>query len=92
MTFKDLIFKPHKNGIEGAVQAMHELPNGITISVVGGDGLYGDGINSFEVGAWRTIDNFLFSHQWIPLSENDDVVGWQSKEEITEIIQKLLVM
>jgi len=82
--FDDLVFKPHANKIEGAVQAQHDLPNGITISVVGGNGLYGDGIVSFEVAAWRKEDI-----NWLRLSEHDDVIGWQSKEEVTEIIQKL---
>jgi hypothetical protein len=82
--FDDLVFKPHANKIEGAVQAQHDLPNGITISVVGGKHLYGDGIVSFEVAAWQKEGN-----EWLRLSEHDDVIGWQSKEEVTEIIQKL---
>jgi hypothetical protein len=85
-SFEDLVFAPHRNKMEGAVQAQHDLPNGITISVVGGQGLYGDGIESFEVAAWRTKDI-----DWLRLSEHDDVLGWQSKEEVTEIIQKLLI-
>ena len=85
-SFDDLVFKPHANRTEGAVQAQHDLPNGITISVVGGRGLYGDGINSFEVAAWPKE-----GQEWIKLSEHDDVIGWQSKEEVTEIIQKLLM-
>jgi hypothetical protein len=84
--FDDLVFGAHLNGREGNVQAMHELPNGITISVVGGYGLYGDGIESFEVAAFRKE-----SKDWIPLSEYDDVVGWRSKDEVTEIIQSLLM-
>lgn len=85
-SFEDLVFLPHKNKMEGAVQAQHDLPNGITISVVGGEMLYGDGIVSFEVAAWRTKD-FV----WLRLSEHDDVLGWRSKEDVTEIIQKLLM-
>jgi len=85
--FDDLVFGPHRNKMEGSVQALHELPNGITISVVGGQHLYGDGIEDFEVGAWQTKGG-----DWIRLSEHDDVVGWASKEEVTEIIQKVLAM
>jgi hypothetical protein len=90
-SFEDLVFAPHRNKMEGAVQAQHELPNGITISVVGGQGLYGDGINSFEVGAWRT-DSSQWGDYWIKLSEHDDVVGWLDKDGVTEIIQKVLAM
>jgi hypothetical protein len=86
--FEDLVFAPHRNRMVGAVQSQHELPNGITISVVGGgQGLYGDGIEDFEVGAWQTQGG-----DWIRLSEHDDVLGWRSKEQVTEIIQKLLAM
>jgi len=87
MTFQDLEFAPHPNKMEGAVQALHELPNGITISVVGGQGLYGNGQSSFEVAAWHKG-----TPDFIMLSEYDEVIGWQSKEEVTEIIQKLLGM
>jgi hypothetical protein len=88
MTFQNLVFKPHPNGIRGCKQAKHKLPNGITISVVGGGtGLYGDGKDTFEMGAWFKKPK---SNEWIPLSENDDVIGWQSKTQITELIQKLL--
>lgn len=85
-SFDDLVFKAHANKVEGAVQAQHDLPNGLTISVVGGEMLYGDGINSFEVAAWRTK-----GFDWLRLSEHDDVLGWRSKEDVTEIIQKLLM-
>jgi len=87
MTFQDLVFNQHPNKMEGAVQALHELPNGITISVVGGQGLYGNGQSTFEVAAWRKEEI-----DWLRLSEYDEVLGWQSKEEVTEIIQKLLGM
>jgi hypothetical protein len=85
MTFQDLEFAPHANGMKGAVQAKLELPNGIVISVVGGGGLYGNGIETFEVGAWHKE-----GHEWIQLSEFDDVVGWQDKDDITAIIKKLI--
>lgn len=85
MTFDDLKFDKHPNGIEGCVAARLDLYNGITISVVGGPCLYGNGVNSFEVAAWRS-DNT----EWLQLSEYDDVLGWRSKEEINELIQKLL--
>ena len=84
--YDDLVFTPHPNGIEGAVQSQHTFDNGITISVIGGYGLYGDGIDSFEVAAWHKEGN-----GWIQLSEEEhhDVLGWQDKDEVTEIIQKL---
>jgi hypothetical protein len=81
-TFDDLVFKPHPMG-RGAVQARMDLGNDIEVSVVGGPGLYGNGTTSFEVAAfYKTLGKF------VPF-ENDDVSGWNSKEEVTKIINKL---
>jgi hypothetical protein len=87
MTFQDLVFKPHANKMPDAVQALHELPNGIMISIVGGTGLYGNGRNSFEMAAWHKGNP-----EFIMLSEHDEILGWQSEEQIEEAIQKLLEM
>lgn len=71
-TFDDLVFKPHGNHWNvGAVQAVMEFPNGHCISVVGGgQGLYGDGVNTFEVWA----------------SWQEDVQGYLTKDEVTEVM------
>ena len=90
-TFNDLTFTKHPNGIDGAVQAKLVLDNNITLSVIGGAGLYGDGTESFEVGAWYNDSSLKLSY-WIRLSDHDDVIGWQSKEDIDQIIQRLEVM
>jgi len=87
MTFQDLVFNQHPNKMEGAVQALHELPNGIMISIIGGQGFYGNGESSFEMAAWDKGN-----HDFIRLSEHDEILGWQSKEEIEEAIQKVLKM
>jgi hypothetical protein len=87
-TFNDLIFTKHSNCMDGGVQSKLVLDNNITLSVVGGSyGLYGDGKETFEVGAWHND-----SKDWIRLSEYDDVIGWQSKDDINQIIQRLEVM
>ena len=54
-TVNDFDFKPH-GVISDAVQGMLNLPNGITVSIVGGGmgRLYGDGVDTFEVAAWRS--------------------------------------
>ena len=75
-TFKDLKFfvipkrssYPHTSGL-GGQQAIMKFDNGHRISVVGGGiGLYGDGVNTFEI--WRSCDS--------------DVKGHLTKEEVTE--------
>jgi len=48
LTFKDIEFKPHRV-VKGGVQGLLNLPNNITVSIVGGSTLYGDGIDTFEV-------------------------------------------
>jgi hypothetical protein len=82
-TFDDLVFKPHAIG-RGAVQARLDLGNDIEVSVVGGNGLYGNGKTSFEVAAlYKTLGKF------VPMPDGDDVSGWNSKEQVTKIINYL---
>ena len=86
-TFDDLVFNQHPNhGYQpGAVQAVLTLNNNVEVSVVGGGGggLYGDGVETFEMAAFDSLGKF------IKLGVNDDVIGWRSRTEITEIMVKL---
>lgn len=72
-TFEDLEFGPHSNTwMKGAVAAILEFDNGHFASVVGGHGgLYGDGVNTFELG-YPQEDGSI------------DVIGWLNPEELTE--------
>lgn len=82
-TFDDLVFKPHVLG-GNRVQSRLDLENDIEVSVVGGDGLYGDGKTTFEVAAfYKTLNKF------VPMPDGDEVSGWNSKEEVTELINYL---
>jgi len=67
--FENLVFKSHPNGM-GGVQATGNFPiNGKWYSVVGGGvGLYGDGVNTFEV--WG--------------DDMDDPIGYLTKDEVEE--------
>jgi hypothetical protein len=81
-TFNNLEFEPHPVGLGGVIAQM-KLDNGYTISVVGGrQGLYGDGINTFEVAIFDRMNEMIM------LSENDQVLGWQTKQEVNGIIEK----
>jgi hypothetical protein len=76
-TFGDLKFTKHGNiyiADQGGKQAILNFDNGHWVSVVGGaTGLYGDGINTFEVG--------------YPLSKNDmDVMAYLSPDEVTDLM------
>ena len=86
--FDELTFIPHR-GSKGCIQANRKFDNGYSISVVSGDGMYGD-INfdeftksTFEVAAFDTNSNF------IRLSEYDDVIGHQTKDQVTNIMTAL---
>ncbi len=77
-TFEDLKFKKHPNSfLEHGKQALMNFDNGHFVSVVGGSkGLYGDGVNTFEVG--------------FPLpGDSIDVAGWLSPEEVSELMFKI---
>ena len=88
-TFLDLVFNPHAN-VNNGIQAKLNLGNDIEISVVSmkerdGEygGLYGDASEgTYEVAVFRNGD-------MIPLSAFDDVIGWQTEEEVTELMGHL---
>jgi hypothetical protein len=81
-TFDDLVFKPHR--LRKGVQATLDLGNDIEVSVVGGDGLYGNGKTTFEVAAfYKTLNTF------VEFPDGDNVSGWNTKEEVTKIINYL---
>lgn len=82
-TFDDLEFRPHAMG-NGAVQATMDLGNDIEVSVVGGKHLYGNGTTSFEVAAF-----YITLGKFVPFEDGQDVSGWNSKEEVTKIINRL---
>ena len=91
MTFDDLIFKPHPmaDWKPGAVQAKQTFHNNYTISVVGGPegcGLYGDGVETFEVAIFQPDGEF-----YTPAGGDvfDQVRGWLTKEDVTKIIRNI---
>lgn len=85
-TLKDFDFKPHSI-IEGAVQGMLNLPNNITVSIVGGGTgrLYGNGVDTFEMASWLTD-----TKEWIKLGEDNDILEYVSEDKIPFIMYDLL--
>ena len=81
-TFRDVVFKPH-GVITGGIQGLVKLPNGVTVSIVGGPTLYGDGVDTFEVAAWWGDHG-----EWIDLGDND-VKRYQDKDDITHLLFEL---
>ena len=82
-TFRDIEFKPHRV-VKGGVQGLLNLPNNITVSIVGGPSLYGDGVDDFEVAAWYTD-----TKEWLRLGDHDDVKGYVDKDEIDFLLHEL---
>ena len=83
-TFRDIVFKPH-GVIKGGVQGLVKLPNDVTVSIVGGPNLYGDGVDTFEVGAWWGDHG-----DWIPLGDGEDIKSFQTKDEIDFLLYELM--
>ena len=88
--FENLVFEKHPGAWkEAALQATHTFENGYSISVVTGEGLYGDideqsfKDSTFEVAAFDPDRKF------IRLTLHDDVVGHRSADEVSEIMVKL---
>jgi hypothetical protein len=87
LDFSNLDFKPHAHA--KGVQARLDLGNGLEISVVAnngdGEGLYGNVSDElYEVAIFN--DDGM-----IPLSPSDDVVGWQSPDQISHLMAKAQV-
>ena len=87
--FKDIKWKQHKLG-KGFIQGLLMLDNSIELSVVAGKGMYslprnaGDSpedFNKFEVAVFDEDGNFI-------MDDGNDVLGWQSRSDIDELIKK----
>jgi len=85
-TFADLVFNAHAN-VNNGVQAKLDLGNGLEISVVsmknGESGLYGDvRAGTYEFAVFQ-------GNNMLPLSPYDDVKGWQTEDDLTELMANL---
>tara|TARA_R110002096_G_scaffold373063_1_gene566589 strand:- start:213 stop:500 length:288 start_codon:yes stop_codon:yes gene_type:complete len=92
LIFEDLVFEKKFGGVGVA----HTFDNGITISVQAGSGNYStpredltssDQFSSFEVAIWDE-DGEWITKEFFP-DNNDDVIGWQSREDINNLIKKI---
>ena len=65
-----------------------KFANGYTVSLAMGAGIYStgsikEGFSAIEVGAWDP------DGKWVKLDVNNDVIGWQSPEEVLAIMNKV---
>jgi len=82
--FKDLKFVDHPRGSSGTASIATTIINGITISVGFGTGMYGNGpvSDQFEIHVFDESGT-------IPLTSENDVLGWVDAEEIQSIMDSI---
>lgn len=79
-TFQDLTFES-RTDIKNTKHALEDLGNGLIISVVQGPNHYSES-DTYEVGV-------LFGNDMVPLQPFDEVLGWQTEQQITELMQQV---
>lgn len=87
--FNDLVFTDHANNPDG-VQARLDLGNNTEISVVSmkqNNSEYGGLYGSVKNGTYEVA--VFYNGSMIPLSPYDDVLGWQTEDELTELMANL---
>lgn len=86
--FNELKFEQHSAHNPNGIKAKMFFPNGYGVSVVGGGiGLYGDGVNTFELAVLiGNIDEWDLTYE-TPIT--DDVIGWRSQDEISELMKQV---
>lgn len=91
--FKDLVFSANRTG---GVNSRTDFDNGFSLSVVAGgiaystpreDNVDPDFFSTFEVAVFNP--NGDFTREFFPEDHNDDVMGWQDREEINILISKI---
>ena len=88
--FKDITFKQHRLG-KGHIQGSLMLDNGIELSVVAGSGMYSTSKNGARSAVNKVEDVSSFEVAVIDKDGEfvDDVLGWQGREDIDNLIKKL---
>ena len=88
-SFDDIKFDKHPL-LNGAIRGQLELGNGIALSVVAGESLYSGGKYGNRGPVTKLEDATTFEVAVMNDGEIvDDVLGWQSKKDINQLIQGL---
>ena len=92
MEFKDLMWSNWQDGVSSSPK----FDNGFELSIVAGPGKYSspkdksnspDDFSSFEVAIFDPQGNWA-TKEFFP-DNGDDVIGWQSREDINNLIKKI---
>ena len=97
--FKDIKFKAHRNKYTKGIQGTLDLGDGLELSVVQGEGLYGSAEDGdYEIAVFNTNENKTMEidgeeidlgSAFVPLSTCDDVLGWRTPDEIDALITEI---
>jgi len=91
-TFSDLVFNDHPNNPDG-IQARLDLGNNIEISVVAmrngdkGSDFMGSLYGNADAGTYEVA--VFHNDSMLPLSPFDEVLGWQTEDDLTELMANL---
>ena len=86
MTFDNLVFIKHPNDFFEGLMAKYRFDNGKEISVVAGNNLYCiTRYGNRKGGPMLEVEDVI---KWEVLVDGSEVEGWQTKDQINEIIKK----
>lgn len=82
--FKNLVFVSHPMNPDKAIMAKYRFDNGKVLSVVAGEGLYSNSRDGVRAAVNNVKDVASFE---ILLDGDDDVRGWQTRQDIDNIFE-----
>ena len=92
-TFKDIEWKKHQLG-PGFIQGLLMLDSGIELSIVAGSGMYSNSkagvskpVDIMKIDEIVSFEVCIFNDDSFLEKMDDEVLGWQSREDIDNLIQ-----
>ena len=82
--FKNLVFVSHPSMPDKAIMAKYRFDNGKELSIIAGEGLYSHSKKGIRESVTDVKDVVSFE---VLLEGDDDVRGWQSREDINSIME-----
>mgnify|MGYP003152931657 FL=1 len=93
-TFEDIEWKKHQLG-PGFIQGLLMLDSGIELSIVAGSGMYSNSkagvskpVDIMKIDEIVSFEVCIFNDDGFLEAMDDEVLGWQSREDINELIKK----
>ena len=92
-TFDDIEWKKHQLG-PGFIQGLLMLDSGIELSIVAGSGMYSNSkagvskpVDIMKIDEIVSFEVCIFNDDSFLEKMDDEVLGWQSREDIDNLIQ-----